>query len=135
MLPPSPAAVADYFRRRRYTLTEFSPDDIMHNERLWVVEICGLPDPASEPSEMPSEGGSAGRGSMTGSREVLGALPVPVTHQDAGAIPFSLTEGAPICLVCRKAFSPRRKDAKVCSNRCHKRASRERQRTSLEAAE
>ena len=50
MLPPSPAAVAEYFRRKRSTISEFSPDDILHNERLWVVEICGLPESALDPA-------------------------------------------------------------------------------------
>jgi hypothetical protein len=49
-LPPSPAAIAEYFRRRRSTIAEFWPDDILHNERLWVVEICGLPESALDPA-------------------------------------------------------------------------------------
>jgi hypothetical protein len=50
VLPPSPAAVAEYFRRRRSTISEFSPDDILNNERLWVVEACGLPESALDPA-------------------------------------------------------------------------------------
>jgi len=50
VLPPSPAAVAEYFRRRRSTIAEFSPDNILHNERLWVVEICGSPESALDPA-------------------------------------------------------------------------------------
>src|SRR5215471_19502391 len=49
-LPPSPAAIAEYFRRRRSTISEFSPDEILHNERLWVVEICGLPESELDPA-------------------------------------------------------------------------------------
>jgi hypothetical protein len=41
-LPPPPAAVTEYFCRRRHTLSGFSLEDIVHNERLWHVEICGL---------------------------------------------------------------------------------------------
>jgi len=48
-LPPSPAAIAEYFRRRR-TIAEFSPGDILHNERLWVIETCGLPESALDPT-------------------------------------------------------------------------------------
>jgi hypothetical protein len=45
VLPPTPHAVAGYFaKRRRGSLTEFSDAEIWHNERLWVVEICGLPE-------------------------------------------------------------------------------------------
>src|SRR5215831_6431550 len=49
-LPPSPAAIAEYFRRRRSSIAEFSQDNILHNERLWVVEICGLPERALDPA-------------------------------------------------------------------------------------
>ena len=48
-LPPSPAAVADYFGRKLCTISEFSPDGILHNERLWVVETCGLPESELDP--------------------------------------------------------------------------------------
>jgi hypothetical protein len=50
MLPPSASAVAEYFRRRRTAISEFSPDDILHNERLWVVEICGLDESFLDPA-------------------------------------------------------------------------------------
>ena len=50
VLPPSPAAIAEYFRRRRSSISEFSPDDIRHNERLWVVEICGLDESFLDPA-------------------------------------------------------------------------------------
>src|SRR5215831_6509226 len=50
VLPPSAAAVAEYFRRRRSTIAEFTPDDILHNERLWVVEICGLDESFVDPA-------------------------------------------------------------------------------------
>src|SRR5215472_10415889 len=49
VLPSSPAAIAEYFRRRRRTIAEFSPGDILHNERLWVIETCGLPESALDP--------------------------------------------------------------------------------------
>ena len=48
--PPSPVAVTEYFRRRRSSISEFTPDDILHNERLWVVEICGLPESYLDPA-------------------------------------------------------------------------------------
>src|SRR5215472_8829726 len=50
VLPPSAAAVAEYFRRRRSTIAEFTPDDILHNERLWVVDICGLTEDDLDPA-------------------------------------------------------------------------------------
>jgi len=50
VLPPSPAAIAEYFRRRRSSISEFSPDDIRHNERLWAVEICGLDESFLDPA-------------------------------------------------------------------------------------
>ena len=49
-LPPTPAAVAEYFRRKRSTISELSPADILHNERLWVVETCGLPETELDPA-------------------------------------------------------------------------------------
>ena len=54
MLPPAPAAVAAYFERRRRTLAEFTPDDIEHNERLWL-ETCGV---AAPPAPEAQNGGS-----------------------------------------------------------------------------
>jgi hypothetical protein len=33
-LPPAPAAVAAYFTRRRGSLTDFTPEDLQHNERI-----------------------------------------------------------------------------------------------------
>jgi hypothetical protein len=47
-LPPTPAAVAAYFRARRSAIAEFTPEALQHNERLWL-ELCGLPEP-SEPT-------------------------------------------------------------------------------------
>jgi hypothetical protein len=49
-LPPTPAAVVEYFHRRRRAIAEFSPDDILHNERLWCDEICGQPESALDPA-------------------------------------------------------------------------------------
>ena len=48
-LPPPPAAVTEYFRRRRHTLSGFSLEDILHNERVWHVEICGLSEETFNP--------------------------------------------------------------------------------------
>jgi hypothetical protein len=48
-LPPPPAAVTEYFQRRRHTLSGFTPEDLLHNERLWQVEICGLPEETFNP--------------------------------------------------------------------------------------
>jgi hypothetical protein len=47
---PPPAAVKDYFRRRRNSISEFSVEDILHNERLWVLDICGLPESCLDPA-------------------------------------------------------------------------------------
>ena len=49
-LPPAPAAVAEYFRRKISTSSELSPADILSNESLWVLEICGLPESALDPA-------------------------------------------------------------------------------------
>jgi hypothetical protein len=42
-LPPTPAAVASYFTRRRSAIAEFTPEDLASNERLWRA-VCGLPE-------------------------------------------------------------------------------------------
>jgi hypothetical protein len=49
-LPPTPALVSEYFRRRRRAIAEFTPDAILHNGRLWVVETCGLPESELDPA-------------------------------------------------------------------------------------
>jgi hypothetical protein len=47
---PPPAAVAEYFRRKRHTIAEFAAEDILHNERLWVLDICGLLESYLDPA-------------------------------------------------------------------------------------
>jgi hypothetical protein len=58
-LPPPPAAVAAYFQRRRSSIAEFLPEDLASNERLWVVEICGLTESAAPATGEAENGGSA----------------------------------------------------------------------------
>jgi hypothetical protein len=57
-LPPTPAAVAAYFTRRRSAIAEFMPDELRHNERLWIVEICGLTESAAPAAGEGENGGS-----------------------------------------------------------------------------
>jgi hypothetical protein len=60
MLPPTPAAVAEYFRRRLSTISEFSPNEIRYNEGLWVVDFCGLPESALDPAPIITREGKFG---------------------------------------------------------------------------
>jgi hypothetical protein len=50
MLPPEPVAVAEYFRRKISRISELTRADILHNERLWVLEVCNLPESALDPA-------------------------------------------------------------------------------------
>ena len=43
-LPPPPDAVHSYFARRVHSLSGWTPEEVTANERLWHVEICGLPE-------------------------------------------------------------------------------------------
>ena len=93
-LPPSPAAVAEYFHLRRSTISEFQPEDILHNERLWVIAICGLDESYLDPA--PTSRGNRRLGWMilsptsASSARAVSTRSAPV----AAAIGFSCQWGA-----------------------------------------
>ena len=150
VLPPSPAAIAEYFRRRRSSISEFSPDDILHNERLWVVEICGLPESALDPAPIIT-------------REQAGRLDDPFTDKRkfgprgqytkcAGCSAVFGSLGLRLCAACSKSsHAPEtkrcrecgaplppmgRKTLKFCSEACRQKAHRGRGAvTALEGAD
>jgi hypothetical protein len=117
-LPPPPAAVAAYFARRRSSIAEFMPEDLTANERLWVVEICGLTEPATAATEEAENGGST---SAEASPVVQSSDP-PCGHC-----------GQPPCRACGQPFQPRREWSRYCSAGCKQRAKRAR-RGSVEFA-
>jgi hypothetical protein len=45
----SPAALAEYFRRKRRPIAELERDDVIHNESIWA-QVCGLLGGEADPS-------------------------------------------------------------------------------------
>jgi hypothetical protein len=97
--PPTPAAIAAYFRQRHGSLAELTPADRLHNERLWAG-ICGR-----EPAAAGQDGGEAGS-------------PRPWEGS-----PLSRTKMA-VCEECGGEFRSQRSTARFCSQVCQKRARR-----------
>jgi hypothetical protein len=126
-LPPTPALVGEYFRRRRSTLSNFTEVDLEANERLWRQTCEELVETAEKPV-------GAGRGGVTHEAADVRQPPIPVTHQE-GVIAFPLPNGTRECATCRKAFKPYRKEVAFCSGRCRQKAYRERKSALAEAAE
>jgi hypothetical protein len=105
-LPPTPAAIAAYFTQRRSVISEFTPADIEHNERLWVVGICGMPEPpeCAVPASPETENGGS---------------------EAAEVIP-AVQGSDPRCSACGRAFQPQREWSRYCSASCKQRAKRRR---------
>jgi hypothetical protein len=136
-LPPSPAAIAEYFRRRR-TIAEFSPDDILHNERLWVIETCGLPESALDPAPIITREQAARLDDPFSDKRKFGASGQYTKCADCGAVFESL--GLKLCAACSKSsHAPQtkrcqecgaplhpggRKTLKFCSSACRQKAHR-----------
>jgi hypothetical protein len=119
-LPPAPATVASYFTRRRSAIAEFTPEDLASNERLWVVEICGLTESAAPAAAEAENGGSKA------------AEVVPVVQSSDPPCGHC---GQPPCRGCGRAFQPRRQWSRYCSAGCKQRAKRARRGSVAEAAE
>jgi hypothetical protein len=111
LLPPTPAAVTAYFTRRRSAIAEFTPEDLASNERLWRVEICGLPESAA-PAAVEAENG--------GSRSAEASPVVQSPDPPCGHC------GQPPCRACGQPFQPRREWSRYCSASCKQRAKRAR---------
>jgi hypothetical protein len=138
VLPPSPAAVAEYFRSRRRTIAEFSPDDIRHNERLWVVETCGLPESALDPAPIITREQGARLDDPFSDKRKFGPRGQYTKCAGCGAVFESL--GLRLCAACSKSsHAPQtkrcqecgaplpptgRKTLKFCSSACRQKAHR-----------
>ena len=137
VLPPSSAAVAEYFRRRRSSISEFSPDDIRHNERLWV-EICGLPESALDPAPIITREQAARLDDPFTDKRTFGPLGQYTKCAGCGAVfeslGLKLCAGCPKsshapqtkrCQECRAPLPPTvRKTLKFCSEACRQKAHR-----------
>jgi hypothetical protein len=108
-LPPPPSAVAEYFRLRRSTLKQLTPEDLSFNEALWRR----LPDTAA-PNGPPLAAGVSEMAYMA-SDDVEAA-------SEETAVP------APRCGGCGREYRPTRPWAKFCSPACEQRARRARRR-------
>jgi hypothetical protein len=73
-LPPTPAAVASYFTRRRSAIAEFTPDDLASNERLWA-EACG--EVESPDATMPTGASARLAGEQIGVPRYPNTPPIP----------------------------------------------------------
>ena|SRR5215469_349744 len=138
VLPPSPAAVAEYFRRRRSTIAEFSPDDILHNERLWVIGIGRLPDSALDLAPIITREQAARLDDPFSDKRKFGPRGQYTKCAGCGAVFESL--GLNLCAGCGKSshavpskrcrecgapLSPHgRKTLKFCSDTCRQKAHR-----------
>jgi len=110
-LPPSPAAIAEYFRRRRRTIAEFSPGDILHNERLWVIETCGLPESALDPGPIITREQAARLDDPFTDKRKFGPHGQYTKCAGCGAVFESL--GLKLCAGCSKSsHAPRRSDVR-----------------------
>jgi hypothetical protein len=114
MLPPTPAAVAAYFAQRRGSLAGFTPDEVRNNERLWLVEVCGLSEPPESEARAPAPAreGRALEAEDGGSMEpeVVPAIHAANSH----------------CGACGQPFQPRREWSRYCTVNCKQRAKRAR---------
>jgi hypothetical protein len=124
-LPPTPARVGEYFRRRRSTLVEFTEADLEANERLWRA-ICGGPgetvgttlfDPApkadvSDPENvegMTSQGGSLTALQHRSPQEITAPERARRTHRQT-------RRSTGVCETCGTEFEqPRGPSSKFCS--------------------
>jgi hypothetical protein len=137
-LPPTPAAVAEYFRRRRSAIAEFSPADVLHNERLWVVEICGLPESALDPAPIITREQAARLDDPFSDKRKFGPRGQYTKCADCGAVFESLrlrlcagcskSSHAPQAKRCQGCGAPLppmgRKTLKFCSAACKQKAHR-----------
>ena len=137
-LPPTPALVGEYFRRRRSAIAEFSSGDIRHNERLWVVEICGLHESELDPAPIITREQAARRDDPFSDKRKFGPRGQYTKCAGCGTVFESLglrlcaacctsshAAQAKRCQECGAPLSPRgRKTLKFCSTACRQKAHR-----------
>jgi hypothetical protein len=138
MLPPSPAAVAEYFRRRRAAIAGFSKEDIRANEQLWVVETCGLPESYLDPAPIITRDEATRLDDPFADKRKFGPSGQYTKCADCGAVFESLglklctgcskSSHAPQIKRCRECGAPLppggRKTLKFCSDACRQKAHR-----------
>jgi len=138
MLPPSPAAVAEYFRRKRSAIAELSKEDIAFNERLWVVDMCGLPETEVDPAPIITRDEAAHRDDPFKDTSRFGPVGQYTRCAGCGAVFESLglrlcagcckSSHAPQTTRCQKCSAPLpprgRKTLKFCSDACRQKAHR-----------
>ena len=136
--PPSPVAVTEYFRRRRSSISEFTPDDILHNERLWVVEICGLHESELDPAPIITREQAARRDDPFSDKRKFGPIGQYTKCVGCGAVFESLglrscagccrsshAAQTKRCQECGAPLPPRgRKTLRFCSDACRQKAHR-----------
>jgi hypothetical protein len=115
-LPPTPTAVAAYFAQRRSTLTELTPEDARHNDRLWLVGACGL-----------SESEAA---ALVGDLHQAPAMPLEAAQEPADARngqsqhPSTPELSVTACASCGASFRAQRSTARFCTTKCRMSAHR-----------
>jgi hypothetical protein len=118
-LPPTPAAVAAYFKQRRGSLTELTPEDARHNERIWLVGACGL-------SESEAAALMAGAPSPAAAMPIGAALEAENGGSRAEEVMPVIQGPDPRCNACGQHFQPRREWSRYCTVNCKQRAKRAR---------
>ena len=138
ILPPPYAAVADYFQRRRSSLSAFMPEDILHNERLWHVEICGLPEETFIPGPVITREQAQWLDDPFSDKRRFGPIGEYAKCRRCHAVFES--RGLGLCSTCSQSSSGKRvreceecgaslppgsrKDLRFCSDRCRQKAHR-----------
>jgi len=137
MLPPTLAAVRDYFQRHTSRIAELSPETVLANERLWS-EACGDTESVDPALILPRDA-AATLDDPFQDRQKFGPVGVYAvctkckrTFESRGlrlcnicAPASSHGQRVPACEGCGTAFPPgTRSDAKFCGDECRKRVRR-----------
>jgi hypothetical protein len=121
-LPPPPDAVRSYFALRVHSLSGWTPEEVTANERLWHVEICGLPEATFRSPEPAPSVTTQNRIPPIEKSENGGSKPAGVVREP----PTNVTPLYRACEECRRPFRPTRPWSTFCSPRCKQRAKRAR---------
>jgi hypothetical protein len=112
-LPPTPAAVAEHFRRKRSVIAALSKDDVLNNERLWVVDICGLPETELDPAPIIDREEAARLDDPFKDTSKFGLVGQYTNCARCGAVFESL--GLGLCSgCCKSSHAPRPKSCQEC---------------------
>jgi hypothetical protein len=138
VLPPVACCCCGVFPPPSQLYSQFSPDEILHNERLWVVEICGLPESELDPAPIITRERAAQLGDPFTDKRTFG--PHGQYTKCAGCDAVFESLGLKLCAGCSKSshapqtkrcqecgapLSPHgRKTLKFCSEACRQKAHR-----------